>query len=634
MILSGLMPAALLTPNSFNVTPMRTMLNKGISVIYVGQDFSRALLPGSIVIPTSGIKLPNFLETVGPSGNSTKGFFFNKSTFSFSNGANLGGISYENAYNGSIIAFSNMPEAWISYDDVGIDIATAIQKLFWLPSYSTGHTAVNTTGMNTANGLISVIRSGMNVTNKANLKGAIDGSNIGYARAVVFANSTINANVAYQYLHFTPRGSLNGTLSIAKSIVPNQQIPVVMTLFTNSPVNLQIQPHLDIYTLDMSSILTIPLPFFTASGNFTFVKYLGFYLGPGKYIMKLKSFNNSQYSAAYFNVSPVILSLEGANFSSGTFTFSATSAGQKLSDITYNISLNKLYRDTGVIKNGTLTYTLPSGTPVIYGDLNFSIDMLSQEFNSTVTNAPNVITINKQYVELAIVSIVVILMVVLVRAPNRDEFYIDIPSLPEQKKTEIKLKDKEVLSAFDRLNTHYHWRYMPLSSAELRIAISGNIKYNNMPVNLTYSNVDAIINQLIAGGQLIGADGLYAPQAWTTQSGHSIEYLATFKKLRLYLVTHAYLFTDIDSSSVADIVATLRNERKYIIIYSKPMKFSSIPIYSGSKTCIAFLNSEKLEEFKSELYKSMTRESEMLKVYISSGTISLIDADNPSDALG
>ena len=64
------------------------------------------------------------------------------------------------------------------------------------------------------------------------------------------------------------------------------------------------------------------------------------------------------------------------------------------------------------------------------------------------------------------------------------------------------------------------------------------------------------------------------------------------------------------------------------------MKFSSVPIYSGIKTYIAFLNSEKLEEFKSGLYKSMTRESEMLKMYISSGTISLIDADNPSDAQG
>ena len=82
---------------------------------------------------------------------------------------------------------------------------------------------------------------------------------------------------------------------------------------------------------------------------------------------------------------------------------------------------------------------------------------------------------------------------------------------------------------------------------------------------------------------IVGADDLYAPKAWIEQSGHDIEYLVTFKKLRLYLVTHAYLFTDMDTSSVADIVATLHNERKYIIIHSKAMKFSNIPDIRGQQ---------------------------------------------------
>ena len=633
IILSGLLPAALLTPGSGNLTPMQVMMNKGISVIYTGQDFSRALLPGSIVIPTSNINIPRFMLTTGVQSNSTKGFFFNRSTFAFAGGGRLGGITYTNALNGSIIAFSNEPSAWPSYADVGIDIASAIQRLFWLPKYSTGYSSINTTSLQNVSGRIGVIRTGINITRDNTVYNAMSASNRGYARVVVSANSTVNSNSAYQYLSFSPKSSLNGTISIVSSIVPNQQIPVVMTIFTHSASPLQIQPHLSVYTLGMDSVTTIPLPFFTASGNFTFVKYLNFYLAPGRYILELRSFTDSQYAATYLNVSPMAITLESSNFSSGTFIFSVESEGQRLSDISYNISLNKLYTSSGILNNGTLRYSLPSGTPVIYGALNFSIGMLSKRFNTTAYNAPNVITVNKQYVELAIVSIVVILMVVLVRAPNRDEFYIDIPSLPEQKKTDIKLKEKEVLLAFDRLNTHYHWRYMPLSSAELKIAISSNIRYNNMPVNLTYSNVESIINQLVASGSVVGADELYAPKAWIKQSGHDIEYLVTFKKLRLYLVTHAYMFTDMDTSSVADIVATLHNERKYIIIDSKGMKFSNIPIYAGSKTCIAFMNSDRLEEFKNRLYKSMTRESETLKVYLSSGVISLVDADNPSEAM-
>ena len=633
VILSGLLPSELLTPGVRNLTPMQIMMNKGISVIYVGQDFSHELLPGSIVIPTPGSSLPRFMQTFGGTANSTKGFFFNKSTFSFVTGSSMCAITYTQALNGSIIAFSNIPGAWPSYADVGTDIASAIHQLFWLPRYSTGYATTTTASLQNTSDRIGVIRSATNIPNETALYQTVLRMNAGYARAVISASSAYNSNVAYQYLYFSPHLSLNGTISIAPSIVTNQQVPVVMTLFTHSTTPLQIQPHLSAYTMAMDNVTTIPLPFFTASNNFTFVKYLSFYLAPGNYILELDSFTNLQYAATYLHVLPININLVSSNFTSGIFTFSVTSAGQRLSGISYNITLNKLYERSGILRNGTLTYALPTGTPVIYGDLNFSIDMLSQRFSTEASNAPNVITVNKQYVELVIVSIVVILMVVLVRAPNRDEFYIDVPSLPEQKKIDIKLKEKEVLLAFDRLNMHYHWKYMPLSSAELKIAISGNIRYNNMPVNLTYNNVESLINQLVVRGSLTGADDLYAPKAWLEQSGHDIEYLVTFKKLRLYLVTHAYLFTDMDTSSVADIVATLHNERRYIIIHSKQMKFGNIPIYSGSKTCIAFMNSEKLEEFKSKLYKSMTQESEMLKVYLSSGIINLMDADNPSESM-
>jgi hypothetical protein len=188
-----------------------------------------------------------------------------------------------------------------------------------------------------------------------------------------------------------------------------------------------------------------------------------------------------------------------------------------------------------------------------------------------------------------------------------------------------------VLSAFDRLNLHYRWKYMPLSSAELRIAISNNIRYNSMPVNLTHSNVEAMLNRLEAENCVVGADGMYAPKAWITQSNHDITYLATFKKLRLYLVTHSYLFTDMDTSSIADIVATMRSERKYIIIYSKAMRFKNVPVYHDSTTYLAFLNSEKLDDFKDRLSASMTGDAEKLKVYISTGVIVLMDADNPGE---
>ena len=97
------------------------------------------------------------------------------------------------------------------------------------------------------------------------------------------------------------------------------------------------------------------------------------------------------------------------------------------------------------------------------------------------------------------------------------------------------------------------------------------------------------------------------------QSKHDVEYLAAFKKLRIYLVTHAYTFTDLDASESADIVATLRNERRYIVIYSKTDRFQKVPIYTGSKTYIVFLNSYKLDEFNDRIYDSSTMQAEELE---------------------
>jgi hypothetical protein len=634
IIMNGLLPSQLLTPSASH-SLLQLMLNKGISIIYVGQDFSRLLLPGPLVIPATTNSIPGFLQTMKtPYYNSTtSGFLFNESTFAFAGGSGkYGPMTYTQVANGSIVAFPNFPSSWTSSEGAGKDLAKAVQELFWLPRYTTGYAVAQATPNATKD--LGVIGSGVSIINISYAKAAAEGLNSGYARVVISANSIRGSNTVYRYLYFRPAYWFNGTISVSPFVVAAQQAPVVMTIATHSSTPIFIQPHLSVYTLNMSRIVTIPLPFATASNNFTFDQYINFSIGPGRYLLVLDSDTDSQYAAACFNISQISITLIRANFSSGAFVFSLFSEGRPLSGTYYNMTLNNLYERNGTVSNGAITYMLPKGTPEIYGNLTFAIDMLSQQFVVNASNIPGVITINKQYVELLIVGIVILLMIELVRAPNKDEFYIDVPSLPEQKKTNIKLRAREVLASFDKLNMHYHWKYMPLSNLELRTAISSDIRYNNMPVSLTYNNVEAILNQLTVGGYVIGAEELYAPKAWTEQSGHDIEYLVTFKKLRLYLVTHSYMFTDIDSSNLADIVATsLRSERKYITIYSETTRFKKVPIYEGSKSYLAFMNSEMLEEFKSNLYSSMTRESEILKVNLSTGVVGLLDADDPGELL-
>lgn len=216
-----------------------------------------------------------------------------------------------------------------------------------------------------------------------------------------------------------------------------------------------------------------------------------------------------------------------------------------------------------------------------------------------------------------------------VKSPNRDEFYIDVPAMPKPNTVVLSLKPAIILDTFEKLNLYYHWKYMPLTSDEVKSAISSNIHYQNMPVSVTYNNVDVILNQMASLGYLVTGDGQYAPREWVERSGHDIEYLVTFKKLRLWFVTHTYMFTDINSSDVADMIITIKGEHAYVVIYSKTTKFKDLRIYPDVQTFIAFVNSEAMLRFKDILSSTFSAESEIMRMSVLSGQIKLIDADHP-----
>ncbi|MGC8669658.1 MAG: hypothetical protein ACP5TL_00705 [Candidatus Micrarchaeia archaeon] len=647
IIPSGLLPSQFLKPvnSSTNMTLLDYLLNESTIIIYIGDNFSRLLLPGSIIIPdtsmpgyllTTSFNYTEYLKNIPNATNVTHDpYYFNKTTFIFNQTLNQyleGPVTYEYANNGVFIAFSNTLSSWDSINESAADISKALFQDFWMSMLAKGHLTINFT-KNNSSGIVGIplINSSIKMPSSYVFTRNLAG------RLVMIARNT-NSNktkTSYSYIYFTPAHSMNGTISIPSMIPPGYTIMSLMSIFLNSSAPVSIQPHITFYTINMTKMYAMPLPYTQVYNNLTFYEYLRFYLPPGSYIVELDGYSNNLYASALFNISPIDIGLTGYNFTNNQYNFYMSSDGQPLSGINYTISLNNKFAKSGVLNNtGVINYTLPAGSPQQYGKLNFKVSLLNSTFYFTMERKAPIITINKQYIELGIVSIVVLLMVTLVKEPNRDEFYIDIPSLPAQKKIEIKIPAKEILSQFDKLNVRYHWKFMPLSKNELKSTISSNMRYNNMPIGITYSNVDKIVTQLMVNGYLVGSDELYAPSDWIAKSGHDIDYLATFKKLRIYLVTHGYMFTDLDSSNLADIVATIRGERSYIIIYSKTSKFTKVPIYNNQTTYLAFLNTFKLEEFLRTLYVTYTPEAEQLKIYISTGSVKLLNADMPEEVFG
>jgi ribosome-associated toxin RatA of RatAB toxin-antitoxin module len=643
VVLNGFIPEEL---EADNFSLMESLLNRSTSIVYVGLNFSSMVVSGirPTQEPTSG--LPRFLYTKPPTYSSYKSgaggvFTFNAPTFVFKNSTQYGYVTYSNFSqagfnsNGSVVAFPNNLASWPSEQQAGSDIAKAIWQMFWLPRYDYGSTvgAIGPKGV----GSIGVVMNGTEIPYNINMPAVL---NSGYLRVIVQAQPLYTGKQpAYVYIGGRPQMNARGIVSLQPTVFPNESNVKITFNVTSKPlIPVNLSTYVGFYTQNLSYLVTFlgPTPHAFSSASPALIVHQDIGLGPGKYIVMLRNFtDNTSIASGYFVVPKYNITLLQSNLTSGLFVLRITSGGVPINNIPFNISINNIYASTvsGVVKSGVLEYRLPPGTP-IPNQINLTINMLGQRIQLSYTHYLLPFEINSQYIELGVVLLMIIIMVAFVRAPAKDEFYIDVPNLPEEKKVDIKIKAAEVLGVFDKLNANYHWRYMPLSKTEMKSAIAINLKYNNIPVELTYRNIDSILDSLLVNKYIVEADELYAPAAWTESSKHDIEYLAAFKKLRIYFVTHSYTFTDLDVSEEADVTAMLHGDKRYIVIYSPTTRFKSIPIYPQSKTYLVFLNEDAMTDFKVKLYGTASQAAEKLKMYISADYIRLVDADEIDRSIG
>ncbi len=632
VVLSGAIPLSFLSPYGNSTAPLiEQLLNKGIDIVYVGRDFSVAT-SGSILVPVPSSSIPPWMAYGTTSTNyNSAGFYLTQRLFYLFNGTSYGPLSYVSYSKGSLLVFPAYLTSWKNASDSAADISKALSQLFWLPGYAHGSTELSVPAAN-ASGIF-----GFAMLQTAPSYNYTDAPHIAqaYAKVLAYNNATysLGSDNLYRAISYTITPTINGTVSIPDKIIPGTQQSALITVYTGSKNVATQRLHMVIYDLNMTEVQSLPLTTFNASGNYTFIKPLYFELPPGSYVAEVQGFYNRIFGAALFNITPISISLERANFTSKTFLLGLSSDGQGLVGINYTINVNGLYPSSGSLANGTILYSLPSGAATPTGKINFNINMLGKNFTYATTNTPPPISGFSQYIELVVVIVIAAVLMVAVKAPNRDEFYIDVSSAMEQKKAPIKIKATELLSVFDKLNLHNHWKFMPISVNEVRLAITSNIRHDNMAVSLTYNNVERMLDAMVSAGQLVVVDGLHAPKSWMAMSGHDIEYLAAFKKMRVWLVAHAFPFNDIDLSDKADIVATVHNEMVYMVIYSKTSKFQRVPVVDKIRTYLVFLNEQRLEDFQDYMHGATGARVEQLRIYMSTGKLELINADNPEKKL-
>lgn len=630
IIPSGLMPTPLLP--SANSTGMLSLLNKGDTVIYIGEDFSRSIGTDGIIFSTTQQSLNvmrNYgIATVGANSTlynevkSTNNFTFSNVTFGFAGGLHYGSAVYADAGNGTLIAFPNYETTgWKNAGSEAGDIATAIEARFWMQQIASG--SFDFAPQQYANGSVGIFSTALYPQySNASLQ-EMNGS---YVFVKLLAkNATAGA---IQDLYSNVHVEQNGTLSMPGSIAQTQSVPLQISMDVNGSTMQAMSPHVDIYTRNMSYISTIPIGFFNISTNLNIIKYTSFSLPSGAYVAVLRNFYNRYYSAAFFQMGNVTVSPVLVSFSNTTFIFSVESNDYQISNASYSVALNGEYNYSGVVSDGKIYYTLPKGTIIPYGNESFKFRLFNTQYTYSESYVKKILHIPTFYIEFAVIAIVVIMLNLFLRAPARDEYYIDVQEFPPVKKSRVKTTDDQIVNVFDRVNLSYHWHYMPLTPEEVKNGIGSIVRYNNMPVSITLQNTQELLGSLAEKGDILSAENYYAPKRWVVNSRHDIEYLAIFRKLRDYSVAHAMLFTDLDGSDVADLTITKSGTKLYVLIYSSIAGMRKISLASGSRWYIVFLNDEARREFHDKLYEAYGEQAEELKMGIYYGYIKLVDTND------
>ncbi|MDE1845693.1 MAG: hypothetical protein KGH53_00190 [Candidatus Micrarchaeota archaeon] len=627
---SGILPVYMLPNSAFPINgsaSILTLLNQSDTILYIGTNFSRSSAPGGVIFSNSNAtvsKLNNAGLVTLPfaNKNASKTFsYFSAPTFSFGVGGYFGYASYVNTYNGSIVSFTNTQRSgWQNTSAIGYDIAKTLSTHFWLHPLASGVYSQGSPGSGTIG--IPALNSTM-INNKTTIAKVVN-SSYGVVTALIYNSSSLIERALPVKVAYIS----NGSLSIQPYLGQTQSIPIGVSINLNSTRPQLVIPHIDLYNKNLTYITSISVPFFNTTSNINIIKYYTFQLPSGTYLAVLRNFYNKYYSSAFFNVTNVTLSPISLNFKNGSFVFSVKSNNIPITNTTYSIDVNGAYRVSGNVTNGYILYNLPRDTVLGYGTETFNLQMFGSKYSYSTSNVQQVLNIPTIYIEFVIVGLAIIILNLIVKPPNRDEYYIDVPEFHEAKKFNVKINKGEILSVFDKVNFAYHWKYMPLTLEEIKSGISGNIRYNNIPVSITMQNAAMIMSKLALENEIVSSGGYYAPKRWTSDSGYDIEYLSIFRRIRDYSVGHAILFTDIGASEAADITLSKGGGQTHIMIYSSLSGIKKINVSSDLKTYIVFADEEKLLGFTDKIYRSYGSEAEMLKIGLSYGYIRLVEANN------
>ncbi len=598
------------------------LMGMGDVVIYVGNDFSESLNNDGVTEQTDAGAAASFglAATSIQSGAADEPYHIESGSYKLlgTGGRNAtfisGPISALHMQGGGyFIAFPNTIDIGWSRSGpslAGEDVATVIRSVAWQQPITNG-----TENLTPASG--NRIPSGVYTLFMRPAQ-----SNGGFVRLFVTAVAS-NGTEYYEFSDANITNQVRGRLENPSTGVNNSVINLAIHFDTNSSDALEFEATLgafkDLQEVDRQSLGMVRFINISDENRRYTVN-----LGGGDHILKIQDFNRRTYAQSFLHIPEVTVSSTGADWDGGSFSFVLLQDDQPVPNTPVTISVDELGK-ADLVTDGAGNIAYRPGSSLGYGDHVFTANATGRTLSVTVTRKKSETFFDKPQNQIIVVGILLVgILAVALQRAEVPIYFLEIPDFPPQQKERIPLPKSTFINLIETLNREYRWKYMPLTTQEIKKGMQKRVSYKGKPILISDYNLEKLLGQLVDSGELARSLGLYGLKGWETLSGKDMRYLAVFRSLRNFFINSAMLFTDVGQRTDCDILVNYRGENLFVHIYDgEDTVRKALANARKGKNFIVFASAEEMREFASRLATSATRPSIALKMEMDNRQITL-----------
>ncbi len=570
IIPSGVIPKEVIGIDS--LIDMGTLADKGVVVLYVGQSFDK-MLDGTVVTTTPEEHLfesiPVSFDEFTPL-TSEDGFSLFQPLYRASAGGGwssalvYGSVSVVKKGDGAFIFLpQTLDGGWRGdYTAAANDVARIIFEVPWAEPTSETRTYefANQTRYSGSRYFFSESFENPNGTTRVDFKGYSAASNFPIQETLYITLEKEDENELF----------IKDGVKVVPTNITDELVRVTAMLRESQPA--QPDMFLIITNANGTDVETFPQGMLSVQADSFFDIPIN--AGKGEYVIKLIDDESKIHAQSYMKVVTIDIDYIGVSKKkSSVYLFQASMDGNPVTLGEVIVTVDGGNYGTYTFENvdlievdvGSRTgdQTLP------FGDHSFEFISGSLTTEIPVTHARRKTIFDDPLFWLVLILTGGIVGLGAVFARQESVYYfIDIPYFPPITRTKVPLSPDAVLGLFQKINDNYRWENTPLTPAELKNGFK-SIFYKGRPIFITDYNVEYLLDELEAKGEVKAAIGYHGLTAWEKKTGRSMDYLAIMRHLRDICVNNAVPFTGLGESREADSVITVVGQQMYLHFFEK-----------------------------------------------------------------